>query len=499
LITFDVPPVIDACNDQDTVARMAAIAPLFMELVYGGRAQANENVYLSSDSGSVTIRWAAETAHTGEPVNVSTVLFSDGRILLQYGAGNNNLVNTGVTGCGSNAPFVGLSKGNQGYVFPLDYTGSPNLEDAPALVLDAPGSYSSVPVVRIESPDQDGSYGGVLTVRGIAYDPNDPISRMDLLIDGAPRRLTGVTQQRPDFCATERVRGCPLVGFQTVLDLAVLGLAPGMHTLQIRATNVRGGIATYPEEPMRFTVEAGQSRLPVGRIEAPEEGAELTGTNNTIRGWAYAADLRVLSVDVLIDGATYGQAQYGQRRDDVCNALPTPRPLNCPNAGFTFTLNTSGGRIQLPNGPHLLQVRVRDEAGRYTLIPESPIQVVVSNESNAAPMGVLTSPEANGRLSGTIKIWGWAWDPDGTVNRVDLVIDDVTTMRLAYAEERAEQCSAMPDAPAVCPAIGFSGDFDTRRLRNGLHTLGVRITDDKGRTTLIPRAGASGMNIFVEN
>jgi hypothetical protein len=499
ILTFDAPPLPSACNDPDSVSRMIAIAPMYMEMVYGGRGQSGENVYISADSGSFTVRWVAETTHTGEPINVSAVLFSDGRILFQYGRGNNNLVNTGVTGCSSTAPFVGLSKGNQAYLFPVEYSGSPNLDEAPSLVLDAPFSYSSLPVVRIETPTANGRYQGVLTVRGVAYDQNDFVDRLDILIDGNPRRLIRVDQQRPDVCNAERLPGCPFVGFQTTIDFAALNLPPGEHTLQIRATNTRGAIVNAPEQPIRFTIEAGQSRLPVGRIEAPADGAELTGANNMIRGWAYAPDLRIAAVDVLIDGLTYGQAQYGARRDDVCGAITDVRPPNCPNVGFTFTLNTSGGRIQLPNGTHLLQVRARDEAGRYTLIPETPMQIVVSNESNQPPTGVLLNPASNQRLSGTVKIWGWAWDPDGTVDRVDLLIDGFSVMRLNYGDERAEQCAAMPVAPAACPNIGFWGDFDTGRFPNGLHSLGVRITDNQGRITIIPRLGNEGMNVYFEN
>ena len=108
VITFGGPNPT-ACNDSASVASVPAIAPCGLDLAYGGFAQASENVYYSSSANSVTVRWAAETVYTGEPVNVSAVLYDDGRILFQYGAGNDNLVNTAHFGCNTNTPVVGIS------------------------------------------------------------------------------------------------------------------------------------------------------------------------------------------------------------------------------------------------------------------------------------------------------------------------------------------------------------------------------------------------------
>ena len=130
-ITF-VAPNATACNDSNSVASVIAIAPMWMDLVYGGQAQAGENVYFSTGPDSVTVRWAAETAFTGEPVNFSVVLYRDGRILYQYGAGNNNLVNTDQFGCAHELPVVGISAGRDSYQLRyFNYDGLPYLERAP--------------------------------------------------------------------------------------------------------------------------------------------------------------------------------------------------------------------------------------------------------------------------------------------------------------------------------------------------------------------------------
>ena len=496
-VSFDVPPN-SFCNDAATVGETPIVAPLWVEMAYGA-AQRNENVYYTTLPDSVMIRWAAETVATGEPINVSLVLFSDGRMLFQYGEGNNNLVNSPIFGCGTQTPFIGVSNGRGTLAQPFDdYTGVPSLDRAPTILVDPPFNPSSLPQVRIESPEPGGSYIGVLTVKGVAWDDNHAIARLDLLVDGVPRRVLPATLQRTDFCAAQRVSGCPFIGFSTVLDFASLRLAPGEHTVQIRATNTRGASVNYPEQPLRFTAAAGQSRAPEGRIETPADGATI-GRSTVVRGWAYAPDLRVRSVDILLNGITYGQATYGQRRDDICGALPEgSRPPNCPNVGFTFTLNTAG-RLELPNGESTLQIRVRDESERYTLLPEKPVRIVVAGaEPSAAPVGFLTSPAANATVSGTIKIWGWGWDPDGTIRTAQLLVDGAARMTLAYGEERSGQCPSLPDVKA-CPNIGFSGDFDTTILSNGLHQIGVRLTDDTGRSVIVPTGGGLGLNVFVNN
>ncbi|MBC8165466.1 MAG: M36 family metallopeptidase, partial [Bryobacteraceae bacterium] len=288
-ISFDVATrVLEPCNDAKSVTQVPTVAPLWMELAYGGAAQRNENVYYSAGPGSVTVRWMAETVSTGEAVNFSVVLYDDGRMMYQYGAGNNNLVNSSFLGCSATAPFIGISNGRGTFAQAVaEYEGLVSLEEAPPVVIDAPFNFSSNPVVRLESPEANGKYSGIMTIRGIAYDPNDAIARLDVLLDGVPRRLLTPTVSRTDFCGTERVRGCPTVGFQATLDLNVLGLNPGTHTLQIRATNTRGAWKNFPDQPLTVTIEAGQSRQPVGKLETPEEGASLTGAT-PIRGYAYA-------------------------------------------------------------------------------------------------------------------------------------------------------------------------------------------------------------------
>jgi len=351
-------------------------------------------------------------------------------------------------------------------------------------------------VVKIESPAAGQRQKGLLALRGIAYDEEWPIARLDVLIDNVARARAYVNVSRADFCATQQVRGCPMVGFSTNLDAARLGLVPGEHTLRIRATNARGSFEDYPEQPLTFYWEPEETSATTGAVETPADGAELSGAVE-VKGFAYAPSLRLRAVDVIIDGLTYGAATYNQRRDDVCDPLAA-KPPNCPNVGFTFNLNTRVGSVPLPNGRHTLQVRARDELDRYTLIPDTPLSITVDNPPNQVAQGVLAAPKPNEKLSGTVKITGHAWDPDGRVTSVALLLDGAAILSLRYGLPRPEECQQLPDV-AACPNIGFEGDFDTTQFANGPHVLGIRLTDNSGATVVIPRLARNGLNVFIAN
>ena len=89
---------------------------------------------------------------TSEPVNFSAVLYDDGRILYQYGAGNNNVANSTLFGCATSTPVVGISAGRDSYQLRYEnYDGLPSLERANSVLIDPPFNNPSDPVVRIET------------------------------------------------------------------------------------------------------------------------------------------------------------------------------------------------------------------------------------------------------------------------------------------------------------------------------------------------------------
>ncbi|MCU1338501.1 MAG: hypothetical protein JWO19_4082 [Bryobacterales bacterium] len=490
LIGFDLP-VTSACTDSTALARYVGIAPLWTTLTFG-TAQASEGLYLSAPvPGSIVFRWAAET-QAGSPVNFSVTLGDDGTIDFAYGSGNVNLgLIPSAVGCGS-GPTIGLSNGHDLYSQTLRLLSTTNV----ALRWEPPFSNSSVPQVKLEAPAAGATVQGVLSVSGIVYDTDSPITRVDVLIDNV-HRAAAAPRSRPDFCAQENVRGCPNVGFQANLDLATLGVEPGVHVIRVRATNTRAGFSDTA--PMSFTVAAGPGRLPKGAIEFPEAGAELSGIV-TFSGYAYFDDpaLTVRRVDVLIDGLTYPGTLYGVTRNDVCAALPTPRPVNCPGVGWSLTYNTRIGAPPLLDGPHSMQIRTQDDAGRFATLPDTPVAFTVKNGPQQLPIGALTSPLPNARLTGTVTVTGYGYSPGGLVTTVTLLVDGSAVRTASYGSPRTDVCASLPDVTA-CPNIGFTVPLDTTTLSNGPHVLGVRITNSRGLSVIVPALDSAGMNVVIDN
>ena len=394
LLSFGLPHnySFSGCTDAASLSGYAGIAPLWGNYSYPSNN--TQGIFVSYPTPkSMTIRWALETFTafgSGKPVNFAVTLTDEGLIQYQYGTGNVDIGQAlTASGCGP-APVIGISQGRDVRALTVLLSTLQNF----AIQFAPPFNSPSLPVVIIESPLANDKVKSIMTLTGIAYDPKAALSRVDILIDGVNRGRATLAVSRPDYCTADNVPGCPRVGFTATLDLKALGVKPGSHSLALRATNSRGGYQQFPELPIPFEMEAGDVRLPYGKLEGPLEGAEVSGTV-TVTGYAFADDLRVVLVDTLIDGVTYGPTTYNIARTDICNALAAPRPLNCPAPGFRYQFNSTTVSPALPNGKHFLQIRVRDELGRYTLMPETPVSFTLTNDPLEKPVGVLQTPQTN--------------------------------------------------------------------------------------------------------
>jgi hypothetical protein len=491
------------CNDTTELSHLAAIAPLFANLTFG-TAQENEGIFISSNADTVALRWSAQTlpqtpsisTAIPEPVNFGLTLSADGVIAFYYGSGNQNLHTAAqsFSTCGAQ-PVVGISNGHDVYTRTITLR---TYNNAPTVTFFPPFNGSSTPQVLLERPAVNETVRGVMRVSGIAYEPGLAnlifVSRRDVFVDDV-QRTNAPAVTRTDYCATNPVPGCPTVGFQTDLDLGAMGLTPGKHSIRVRVTNTRG--VFKDTDAVSFNVDATPARLPKGALESPASGAEVAGTVQ-FRGYAYADDLRVTRVDLLIDGVTYPGGIYGGARTDICGALPSPTPPNCPGIGWTATLNTRTGSPPLPDGPHSVQLRVTDETGRLTLVPNQPVPFTVKNATQTFPTGSLTSINPNARLSGVVSVSGYAYSPVGRVTSVALLVDEFIVAVAQYGLPRPQDCANLPGVTA-CPNIGFNVNLDTRTLTNGPHVLGVRIVNDSGFSVIVPNQVANGINVTVDN
>ena len=102
----------DYANTREKLRASVRIAPLWIDLVTIGPAQPFEDVYVSATSGSLTIRWCAETFSFGDPMNFEAVLYPDGRIKFNYGPGNDDFHSLSAPG-----PTIGISCGACGHYY----------------------------------------------------------------------------------------------------------------------------------------------------------------------------------------------------------------------------------------------------------------------------------------------------------------------------------------------------------------------------------------------
>jgi hypothetical protein len=145
-----------------------------------------------------------------------------------------------------------------------------------------------------------------------------------------------------------------------------------------------------------------------------------------------------------------------------------------------------------------MQLRVMDETGRYTLLPDIPVPFTVNNGTQTLPKGALTSIMPNDRLSGIVPVSGYAFSPGGRIVAVLVLVDGNAVAQAAYGQPRPQECAMLPDANA-CPNIGFTANVDTRTLTNGDHVLGVLVVNDTGLSVIVPNLVRNGMNVVVNN
>ena len=126
-LQLDGTSLIGAGNSHANLLAHPVIAPLWDTLETN---QTGNDVFVTSSSGQVTIRWNATKVSGLTNVNFAVTLFANGQIEFDYGSGN-----TGLT------PTVGISAGDgQHYQIVSGYDGQSTLANADSIIFNfAPG------------------------------------------------------------------------------------------------------------------------------------------------------------------------------------------------------------------------------------------------------------------------------------------------------------------------------------------------------------------------
>ncbi|XJZ29158.1 Ig-like domain-containing protein [Bacillota bacterium Lsc_1132] len=311
----------------------------------------------------------------------------------------------------------------------------------------------------IDTPGDNSIVEGIIPVRGWFLDVIG-VSKIEVLIDG---NLAGTAQYgniRTDVNKVFPQYQNLASGYHYLLDTR--NLTNGLHSLTIRETAQNGTTTTLSSKIL--TIQNLPAR---GYVDEPASGVTIKGKSN-VRGW-FLDGSGVSKIEILLDGKSVGQAEYGKNRNDVQKVFPNYQNAN---SGFLYTLDTA----QITNGAHTLTVR---ETGNNGI--ESKINQIINIE-NLKTLGNVDNPVNNAVVNGTIEVRGWALDDYG-LSKVEILVDGKVSGIAKYGSNR-------PDVARVFPKYnnsnsGFLYSLDTTKLTNGQHSIMVRETGINGESTII--------------
>ena len=342
------------------------------------------------------------------------------------------------------------------------------------MVANNPGN---VITIGIDNPgSQSGAFSGTVGISGWAIGTSATISSVAMTIDGIAYGNAAYGGSRPDVCTVYVGRpGCPSVGWSLPVDTTQM--VNGLHVLGVATYTANG---QYQTATRTFMVSNATSVSPIQMyIDSPSAQKSIVLGQTSFGGWAISSTAPVSTVSIAIDGAPYGNALYGLSRPDVCAAFPAS--LNCPNEGWSFSLDTS----TLANGLHVLTVTTSGSSQQSGL----STQFTVANWTTANPMKVsIDNPNAqSGPLSGNVGIFGWAIDQLAAIQKVSIAVDGNPLGNAFYGDNRSDVCAAV-FAASGCPNVGWNFFLDTMLLSDGSHTLAVTGTTVEGQSSTFTSA-----------
>ncbi|HVN33596.1 MAG TPA: hypothetical protein VMT45_16580 [Thermoanaerobaculaceae bacterium] len=244
---------------------------------------------------------------------------------------------------------------------------------------------------------------GIVEVYGYVLDDRG-VSRITLLIDGAPVHDADINQPFPDVRRRySRFQGEEFPydpGFVT--SFLASNYTDGTHTVAIQVTYSNSDVETLPGITVNVNNEINQA--PIGALDNPGDGNIYVSGVYPVTGWVIdadgirsttASDGKVLAdIEVMVDDMVVGQALYPLPRPDV--AIAHPDVATGFNSGFQMNLDTT----RFTNGVHTISVRVWDTLGMSTVIGSTDVWLE-NNYATLGPFGRIDWPMTNAHLFAT--------------------------------------------------------------------------------------------------
>jgi hypothetical protein len=258
-------------------------------------------------------------------------------------------------------------------------------------------------IFRIDAPAVSATVFGIVEVRGFVLDPRG-VSRITLLVDGAPVHDADLNQPRPDVRRKYlRFQGEDFPyepGFAT--SFLASNYTDGAHTLAIRVTYSNSDVAELGNQTVN--VDNSINQAPIGALDSPGGANAYVSGVYPVTGWVIDAEgIRTTTapdgkvradIEVMVDDMVVGQALYPLPRPDVANAHPDV--VGALNSGFQMNLDTT----RFTNGMRTISVRVWDTQGMSQVFGSIDVWLE-NNYGTLGPFGRIDWPMPDGYIFST--------------------------------------------------------------------------------------------------
>jgi hypothetical protein len=267
-------------------------------------------------------------------------------------------------------------------------------------------------------------------------------------------------------------------------------------------TQSRTGYVVFNGRAVQVRQAPQSSAAPFGVVDFPIEGYTVQGPT-PVSGWVLD-DLGVTRVRIYRDAVPpepagtlvyIGDGSFVKgARSDVEKLYRSMPSSDRAGWGYLLLTNVLPGQ---GNGTYRLTVFADDAEGHTSLIGTRTF--VADNAHATIPFGTFDTPAEGATISGTdYPVFGWALTPqpktipkDGST--VKLYIDSQLVGTLDYNHFRQDVFDTFSTLNNADGAVGFRV-IDTTQLNDGMHTIGMLVTDDAGAT-----AGIGSRFFSVQN